>query len=456
MQWLADNDYEQDPDAVPIFQEYIDEGYLFAAFRLTHDAGLDEIHPITLVFDNTEPCIPLRLTKIAAADDMEVRAFFLGNARTVPTNYRHVLINLLEIDWDSGDKNFSYKNALSNAVDEFGAEGRAFVTEYAGDSGVVSSSGLLGPLWDSSAFPGLDATLAIDVLTGQDLVECLPGEDCIFSHLLLPGLLNQYLPVPDGLESGDYWGCLSCYEDLIDQGAWDGQAFADDLQERIIEPGIRAEGLLDTWPYLTRLYTLISPHEMTEDPTFHTNDLLPNVDNVNLVSRVSYSCLGFNRYTFEDGRIVYKWFGDTWSQLPPMPFSEKIENIPLQGAPQVIVDNTPIIDQKLAQWHAAQGLPPPPPTTTDSDTSGVDTDTNPNTDTDTDTTGIDTGIDSAGTDPGTGGVTGTAGPDTDTGGPDSGATDSEGCGCQSQPGTGSAVSLLLLSLLGFSRRRVTE
>ena len=44
------------------------EGYLFAAFKLTNDAEVDEIHPVVLSFDNEEACIPLRLTRIAAAE----------------------------------------------------------------------------------------------------------------------------------------------------------------------------------------------------------------------------------------------------------------------------------------------------------------------------------------------------------------------------------------------------
>ncbi|MCA9687415.1 MAG: DUF2330 domain-containing protein, partial [Myxococcales bacterium] len=51
MQWLGDNGYQQDPDAAPIFDEYLKEGYLFAAFKLTNGAGVDQIHPIVLTFD---------------------------------------------------------------------------------------------------------------------------------------------------------------------------------------------------------------------------------------------------------------------------------------------------------------------------------------------------------------------------------------------------------------------
>jgi hypothetical protein len=130
MKWLGDNGYQQDPKAEPIFDEYLKEGHLFVAFKLTNDAEVAEIHPVVLRYKGDESCVPIRLTRIAAQDDMDIRAFFLGDARTVPTNYRHVLVNPLKLDWPNFASN--YKAVITLAVDAFGADGRAFVTEYAG------------------------------------------------------------------------------------------------------------------------------------------------------------------------------------------------------------------------------------------------------------------------------------------------------------------------------------
>ena len=46
---------------------------------------------------------------------MDIRAFFLGDARVVPVNYRHVLLNPLKIDWFNNASN--YKEVISMAVD---------------------------------------------------------------------------------------------------------------------------------------------------------------------------------------------------------------------------------------------------------------------------------------------------------------------------------------------------
>jgi hypothetical protein len=130
MQWLGDNGFQQDPAAEPILAEYLAEQFMFVAFRLATDAEAAEIHPITLRMPTTEPCVPIRLTRIAAQEDMEIRALFLGESRVSSSNWPHVTLNPLEIDWMGFGAN--YRDLVTRAVDEPGADGHAFVTEYAG------------------------------------------------------------------------------------------------------------------------------------------------------------------------------------------------------------------------------------------------------------------------------------------------------------------------------------
>ena len=104
--WLDENGYAQDENADPILEEYLNEGYIFAAFKLTNDAETAEIHPITLRFPNDEACIPIRLTRIAAVDDMDIRSFFLSDNRVVPSTYKHVLVNPLKLDWANLASNY--------------------------------------------------------------------------------------------------------------------------------------------------------------------------------------------------------------------------------------------------------------------------------------------------------------------------------------------------------------
>ncbi len=432
MTWLGDNGYTQDPAAEPIFQEYLDEQFLFAAFKLTHGAGVDQIHPVVLEFDTGEACIPLRLTKIAATEDMEVRSFFLGNARTVPKNYRHVLINLIKIDWlNLGNVAENYKDVITQAVDAFKADGHAFVTEYAGPSSVVNDFGIYEPSWSAEPFGAIAVTDVMDELQNQGLVDCFPGEFCQYNHPLAQGLLAEFLPIPDGLEDYDFYGCLECYEGLINLDAWDGAAFQLAYNSRIIDPGAHAVELLETWPYLTRLFTTISPGEMTEDPLFHQNPDLGDVT-ATLTAQRTILCNNDAVVTLPDGREVYVPDNANWPSFDDeMPFAEDIQQTMMAGAPMTLVDNTEIIDQKLEEWNKLHGWPQDP----------------------------DAGGSSGGQDdPSAGGETESSGTGSGTDGSSDSGGDAGGCGCSTDEdarGLGFGLSLLALGagLLGRRRRR---
>jgi hypothetical protein len=81
-----------------------------------------------------------------------------------------------------------------------------------------------------------------------------------------------------GVDPAEFYAYLGNYAADIDVVKWDmGNGFAAALLERVIEPGMHGEDLIKTWPYLTRMYTTISPNEMMEDPIFHVNASLPDV-----------------------------------------------------------------------------------------------------------------------------------------------------------------------------------
>jgi hypothetical protein len=71
---------------------------------------------------------------------MDIRVFVLAENRAAPTNYKHVLVNPLKIDWLNRATN--YKEVITNAVDAFMADGRAFVTEFAGASSAVNTAAI--------------------------------------------------------------------------------------------------------------------------------------------------------------------------------------------------------------------------------------------------------------------------------------------------------------------------
>src|SRR5262249_15565591 len=74
-----------------------------------------------------EGCLPLRLTAIAATNDVRINVWVLGAARAVPVNYDELTINLAKLDWFGNGAN--YDTLVGDAANEAG--GNAFLTEYA-------------------------------------------------------------------------------------------------------------------------------------------------------------------------------------------------------------------------------------------------------------------------------------------------------------------------------------
>lgn len=408
VRWLDENGFAQDDDAPPILQEYVDDGFLFVAFKLRSGHGVDQIHPIVLRYAGDEPCVPLRLTRIAARDDMGVRTFFLGGERVVPTNFRHVQLNPLKFDWESPGAN--YEEVVTRAVDEEGADGHAFVTEYAGTSNIVSPEAFTSASWQSEPFRTATPEGLTELLAAHDLMTCMLGV-CYPTHPLVPSLLQAYVPSPPGVDPSDFYACTSCYADgepvddspvgtttstaestgaggstaaatdgtssaggtgegssdtggdddtsggagdnALDEDVWfdtwDTEGLADALEEQVVAPSKHAAGLVRKYPYLTRMYTTLSPSEMTRDPLFAEMSGLPDVDNVWSATRFN-RCEGPDRVELDLGPVI--WF--TESDEPPvfaqMSYARIVEEL-FTGAPMTLRNNVEAIGDELAAWN---------------------------------------------------------------------------------------------------------
>jgi hypothetical protein len=135
---------------------------------------------------------------------------------------------------------------------------------------------------------------------------------------------------------------------------------AQDLQDRVVTPTLAAGAMFDAHPYLTRLYTTLSPEDMNKDPVFSYNPGLKDWPNVH-EGTLTYHCGFFGDHgisaTAATLRTETGWVveypngtgqnnGTTFSP-PGGPFSQRIEILREQGNPDVIVDNTSSISNNL-------------------------------------------------------------------------------------------------------------
>src|SRR5690606_28191679 len=107
----------------------------------------------------------------------------------------------------------------------------------------------------------------------------------------------------------------------------------------IVAPMDHARDLLETWPYLTRLYTRISAPEMITDPFFVEIPELPKVPNRRGAQREDDCCGSTVR--LPGGRVIGIDGFSSWPSWPAeMPWAERIDEATPQGLVATLENNT--------------------------------------------------------------------------------------------------------------------
>jgi hypothetical protein len=358
-QWLQTNGYNLTTQGGAALAPYVGQGYYFVALKLQQNEGTGDIRPIVLSFAATQPCIPIRLTAIAATPNMPVTAFVFSNTRAVPTNFREVVINETKIDWLGYGSNYSTLAAA--AIGEAG--GHAFLTEFAGATDtVIPASSIPGDSFNTQKLSTI--TDPVDFLL-EMLAEGFPRDPSIQDMLL------KYVPEPQslvqqGVTTAQFYNQISTYRDAIanDPGRapFDPVSFANDLQTIIVAPLMHAKDIVTNYPYLTRLATSLSPELMTLDPEFDYNPGLGDVSHVHMATATPICDFTGDetavKVVLPDGRTLIETPGA--GPLDQGPNAEFVEQLSAVGPPEMITDNSAIINRLVAPrgCNCGTGLEP--------------------------------------------------------------------------------------------------
>jgi len=375
VEWLQDNSYDIAPQTAEVLGPYLDDGMNLIAFRLTKGAHAGSIRPVSLTFTSPTPMIPIRPTAVAATQDMGVMVWVLGAVRAFPANYVHLELNEARINWLNPASN--YNQLVSEAADEAGGQG--FVTEYArefhGMADVVVTQADRNA-WDSV----LDLSEDPEALLRRAILNFGSWDG-------FTDVLDATVPMPDGMTAQTLMNCVTCsggsfneFDMGFDGGSSDADIYEDrcgcglewrtavqevstttliaSMQERVIDPMFDTADLFDSLPYLTRLYTTISPTEMTLDPVFAFNQNLPEVDNVHVGERIiecSASVFQWEapwRAELPNGQVVRgvgnQWPADGAGSSAAVTGTELSED----GEDIVLFDNTEEIEDSLDEHNA--------------------------------------------------------------------------------------------------------
>jgi len=340
LQWLSDNRYFVPTGTDDALAPYIRPGAYFLAIKLRSGESTGDLVPIVLRYTADLPMIPIMLTAVGAVPNMGILVYVLGESRAIPRNYYHSVAN--ELPYWLGES--TYQRIIIKAAAE-APEHHTFFTQYAGRGAGPTVSAALG----SATRFGNKATLKTFTDPSQYLRELrLAGFN--FSDGALLSLLLRYIPMPanlpvPGLSPGQFYSSYDYYISLaapdgdVDGGVaptpFDPVGLTDEIWTRIVEPTRATQALFATRPYLTRLYTVLSPADMTKDPVFSFARNQPEVASVRTAT-ATLPCRGQSWITTDQGLTSY---ASARYASTAMPASLRIEVLSEELPPQVITDN---------------------------------------------------------------------------------------------------------------------
>lgn len=351
LNWLNANHYFVPAGTDSAVTPYIQPGAFFLALRLKAGANVTDITPVVLEYVAQYPMIPLVLTSVGATPHMGIQVFMVGNGRGVPRNYHHAVLNDSLLGWMEGSTN--YQSLVTRAVGE--APGKhAFVTEYAGTSelmkDVLAPAGRFGLEADFAAFT--DPALFVQHLfttkfasVGSDL----PSPVLSILEKQLPYVPESGATKQDFYRDATYW--LGDYrmqhpEYFAAYPTFDATALAHDLFTGYVTPMREANALFTDFPKLTRLFTTLSPEDMTADPVFAFNTSLPDVSPKHAAT-FTVKC-SQNELKTEQGWIVPMSSPGPAPEFKDTPGALRIEVLHEEGADvEVVTDNTEVIKARF-------------------------------------------------------------------------------------------------------------
>lgn len=358
--WLTENGYDITALGPEVIRPYLEEGMKLLAFKLTKNAMSGDIRPVILEYETDTPSIPIKLTAVAANDDMGVLTWVLGESRAVPLTYKSLVLNDALINWFNPAS--TYDQVISRAADE--AQGQGFVTEYAGTAEVA-----LETVFNSGDEQNWELISQTDYSQdpSQLVVEAWSTYAGGFGGIWdgWPETINSFFSGLSQEERDQIIQCAACQPGLIPD-TFDTAAFLTELEENVVKPMRDTQDIIDGQTYMTRLYTTLSAAEMTQDPVFDFNSDLPDVSNQHSADRVIecnpdvFQGDAAWRVELPSGLVVRGQGGRTWPLSPSdeIPANAYVLQDSTEGDGEIVEDNVETIRQELESRNASVPEPP--------------------------------------------------------------------------------------------------
>ena len=442
VKWLGDNGYDVGMIGPDVLRPYLADGLNLIAFKLNKTSNSGSIRPVLLTYQDAKPSIPIRPTAVAANDDMGVMVFLLSDARGIPENYKALELNDALIDWFMPNRN--YNEVVTRAADE--AMGQGFVTEFAGPHQSPNMQQIsIFPPWQRDMWQQFQAMQHPD---GLQMIEQAMGSWGAWDGF--DDALQKALTLPQDVAFSDFKNCMRCYSD--EPGfVFSTSTFLRQLYELVIKPMQDTQALLDSRPYLTRLYTTMSADEMTMDPVFAFNPDLDDVSNIHTATQLMECGTSGNPFGADapwsvelpQGTVRGSGNSRVWPiDIESQPAAIRIMQFGTSGEGKVLEDRTDAVSQMIKDAAPTKPTDPTMPMAGSTGTGGSGGSSGPKT-----PVAMPTGGKGGASAPGLNPTTGNEGVD------DVDSDDKDGCSVAGSGGGSNLLTLLALAALALVRRR---
>jgi MYXO-CTERM domain-containing protein len=354
--WLTDNGYDVTTIGPEVLGPYLEDGLNLIAFKLTKGNEAGAIRPVVISYESTLPMIPIRPTQVAAVPDMGVRVWMVAAHQAIPKNYLSLVLNEALINWFCWSCN--YEQVITAAADEAGGQG--FTTELAAPSSDYDEA-----IFGASAMQDWQSYQATPFADGYEAVQ-----EASWRYRGWDGFREAVCgaaTLPTSITCDQFGQSPDVYRGQVQI---DTTAFLKSLYEDVVKPAIETQALLVSQPYLTRLYTTMSPEEMTVDPLFDINPDLADYSNVHTAKQIIECSPDLYQYDapwrieLPQGGVIRGRGQGQWPidvATTDLPANHKVVMLTTEGAGEVVEDNSEKINESLFKMSGMTSPPLTPP-----------------------------------------------------------------------------------------------
>jgi hypothetical protein len=267
--WLRENGYGVPEEIEPVIAAYVEEGMYFLAMRLRQDFSTQDIQPIVITYEANRVIFPMRLTAVAAVEDMPIKIWIFADEQYEPRNYAHPSPDFSRFRAASRVANVGSRHSPNNATaygyfDELKRyqalhDGRVFFTRLAGPSATLL---LDGRYYWSMGIPTGQAVGEDDFLL--DLIMRFPYLTFLWTRMSPDQMtvdpvfvassqaedVSHVVDLRDVIEPLEYWGCSSARALSDEQWASlpEEHTYFADLRLDIVHPAAWVLSTIETNP----------------------------------------------------------------------------------------------------------------------------------------------------------------------------------------------------------------